>query len=257
MAGAKRKRTTQSYTGYRRGRDTAGAFARGRSRSSRRMRRRNLRTAGFLGIEKKFYDLVRASYSITAPTDATGGEADPAASGALSTPQQGDGEQNRDGKRIIAKSLILKGTITRPAMADQTAAPAGQKVFLALVLDTQTNAAQMNSEDCFKNGGIGATGNVALTKNLLFANRFKILKSQVFDMTAPLASYDGTNIEVGGRVVSFDWFVKLNNLPINFNSGTTAVVTNVIDNSIHLIAFATSTSPQCTLDYQSRMRFIG
>jgi len=37
-----------------------------------------------------------------------------------------------------------------PSKEIQADAPNGCSVFVAIVLDTQTNAAQMNSEDCFK-----------------------------------------------------------------------------------------------------------
>jgi len=107
-----------------------GAFAGGRAayraRSARRgvVARRaramlNRRTAGFLGIEKKFYDTGLIAGDLLAPTDAAGGEFDPSSTSMISTPAQGDSEQNRDGKRIMIKSVQVTGVVTCAAQTDQ------------------------------------------------------------------------------------------------------------------------------------------
>jgi len=114
-----------------RGGPFGGAFAGGRAayraRSARRgvVARRaramlNRRTAGFLGIEKKFYDTGLTSAALTAPTDATGGEHDPSSTSMISTPAQGDSEQNRDGKRIVIKSVQITGVVRCASQTDQT-----------------------------------------------------------------------------------------------------------------------------------------
>ena len=71
-----------TYTGLRR---------KGLRRRGRRLA--NYRTAGFLGIEKKFYDTSVSAVALGAPTDATGGEFDPSTTSMITTPAQGDGEQ--------------------------------------------------------------------------------------------------------------------------------------------------------------------
>ena len=50
-----------------------------RNRIGAALRRRNVRTAGFLGIERKFYDTALTATALTASTDASGGEVDPSA----------------------------------------------------------------------------------------------------------------------------------------------------------------------------------
>ena len=115
----------------------------------------NARTAGFLGLEKKFFDTAVAMVALTAPTDAAGGEIDPTAlPGAvacLNAMAQGDGEQNRDGKKVVLKSVQVKGFVQKLGGELAAGPDSGTKVFVALVLDTQTNGAQLNSEDVFKN----------------------------------------------------------------------------------------------------------
>jgi len=218
----------------------------------------NAATMGFLGIEKKFYDTAKADTAIAANTDLTGGEYDPSSTSMLSTPTQGDGEQQRDGKRIVIDSVIIKGHVVLPATEAAADPYEATKVFVAIVLDTQTNAAQMSSEDCFKSLAASSRMNCEPLKNLLSGSRFRILKSQGFDVTpntltgtittGPYAHY--------GVQREFDWYIPFKGgLPVNFNAGTTASVANVVDNSVHVIAFATATGAY--LGYNARIRFQG
>lgn len=216
----------------------------------------NTVTAGFLGIENKFYDTNLNLTGITANTDATGGEVDPSSTSMISTPAVGDGEQNRDGKRIMINSVQVNGVLLVQPQVNQTSADNQPQIMVALVLDTQTNGAQLNSEDVFKNlNNQGATTVVPL-RNLLFASRFRVLKSEVFTLSPPTVTYDGTNVEQGGVQTHFNWYLPLQ-LPVNFNAGTTASVANVIDNSLHLIAYTMSTDSTPQIAYNARIRFSG
>lgn len=214
------------------------------------------RTAGFLGIERKFYDTSLSATTIAAATDATGGEYDPSATSMISTPAQGDAEQNRDGKKIMIDAVQVKGIVDLQPGTNLTALTASTTVYLALVLDTQSNAAQMNSEDCFKNTVATAGGAAEPMRNLLFGSRFRVLKSEQFVLNHTNATWDGTNIEAGGDRRIFDWYVPFKGgLPVNFNAGTTASIANVVDNSLHLIAFASAAT--LLLTYNARIRFRG
>lgn len=217
----------------------------------------NAATAGFLGIEKKFLDMSKGSTSIAANADLTAGEYDPSSgcTGCLSCPAQGDSEQQRDGKRIVIDSLILKGYCTNGESAGE--APEGAtKVFIAVVLDTQTNGAQCNSEEIFKNTLANALTNADPMKNLLSGQRFRILKSQVFDLTPVGISAAAATTAHWGIRREFDWYIPFKGgLPVNMNAGTTADVANVIDNSLHVVAF--STVGGSSLAYNARIRFQG
>lgn len=234
----------------------ANAYFRGRLARSRKYRSRNIRTAGFLGVEKKFYDTSFTDAAISAATDATGAEMDPTAGqGALSVPAQGDTASSRDGKKILMKYLEIKGQITMGNQSAQSAADPGVSAFLAIVLDTQTNGAQLNSEDVFSNTGAQATTNATPLRNLLFGPRFKVLKSDTFIFDTPnMAGTAGAFLQPG-RVQTFSWYIPLKNIPVNFNAGTTASVANVIDNSLHVIAYCNVAI--VTLSYNARLRFIG
>jgi len=80
---------------------------------------------GFLSIERKFYDNGLTATALTAPTDATGGEFDPSATMMMTTPAQGDGPSNRDGKEIAMLYLQINGTIALPSKEIKQMHPMG------------------------------------------------------------------------------------------------------------------------------------
>ncbi len=220
--------------------------------------RRNTATMGFLGIEKKFYDTALSAAAITAPTDSTGAEHDPSATSMISTPVRGDSEQNRDGKQISLLNVTIKGAINVAQRELINSPVSGAIVYVALILDTQTNGAQLNSEDVFKNTSGNVFVNGTPQKNLLFMNRFRILKTQRFNLTPnTLSHFAVDSFSWAGVTRPFSWFVNLKGLKVNFNAGTTADVANVIDNSLHIIAYTTNIAGAPTLTYNARIRFVG
>jgi len=226
----------------------------------------NAVTMGFMGIEKKFLDCARTDIAVAGVAALTGGEYDPTATsgsgggsggciGCLSCPAQGDTEQSRDGKRIVIDSLVIKGHVHLNENAGAAVIDSA-KVFVAVILDTQTNGAQLDSESVFKNTTGQLSSAVEPLKNLLFGSRFRILKSQLFDLTPSGAAAAG-NIAWAGVQRQFDWYIPFKGgLPVNLNAGTTADVANVIDNSLHVVAFSTLNGT-CEIAYNSRIRFQG
>ncbi len=254
------------YKRKRNGHYKAPAAYRGSGRPYRRAKRappsynrRNTATMGFLGIEKKFYDTSLSNAAITAPADSTGGEHDPSATSMISTPVRGDSEEQRDGKQISILNCTVKGIINVPQVELAAGPAAPSQVYVALVLDTQTNGAQLNSEDVFKNTAALAKLMAQPQKNLLFMKRFRILKSVCLDMTPDTLSHFAVDsFSYNGKQKKFNWFVDFKSgLKVNFNAGTTASVANVIDNSLHIISFASGVGPAPTLSYNARIRFVG
>lgn len=232
----------------------------------------NATSAGFLGIEKKFLDMARTEVAISAAAALTSGEVDPSATSGpgggsggcidcLSCPAQGDSEQQRDGKRFVIDSLILKGYVRFYPTAT-TAVLDPVKVFVAVVLDTQTNGAQMSSEDCFKNFLASEETAICPMKNLLSGNRFRILKSQTYDLTPQGVYAAGANFASNSVRRDFDWYfpfkggLRVSLKDGDSNSGQNATVANVVDNSLHVIAFATEAS-KAYISYNARIRFQG
>jgi len=52
----------------------------------------------------------------------------------LSAPAQGDGDQNRDGKKIVIKSVQVKGQVSIPPEEGTVDLPGQCKVYVAVVL---------------------------------------------------------------------------------------------------------------------------
>lgn len=215
----------------------------------------NQRTGGFLGMENKFYDTVLANKVLTAPTDGSGAEIDPATHNCISAPAQGDGEQNRDGRKMVINNVFVNGMLRLVPSINATAIAAPVKVYVALVQDKQTNGAQLNSEDVFINpAGVDNTAASPL-RNLEQSSRFRVLAIHECILNPLTASYDGTNIEIGGDNCSFKLSKKVN-IPVMF-TGATEGVSSVTDQSLHLIGYVSNVGFSVRIDYNSRIRFTG
>jgi len=243
-------------TSYRRVRATAAQRRAGYAVTAAQ----NRRTGGFAGIELKFFDTAVDAVALTAPANATGGEVDPTAiPGAnlcLFSPTQGTGEQNRQGRRTTMKSVQITGQVVIPIQADQAAVDNACQVFIALVHDKQTNAAQLNSEDVFTNPGAAALAASPL-RDLQQSTRFNVLKTWKMSFNTPnLGSVTTTDVDQGGAIRRFEGYINLKNMRVEHvaNGGTIA---DIQDNSLHMIAFTSSTALAPTIAYNARIRFCG
>ncbi len=168
---------------------------------------------------------------------------------------QGDGESQRDGRRCTIQSAFVKGLIHSPPQPNLTAGQNASKVYVCLVLDTQTNGAQLNSEDVFKNDSVNAFLAASPMRNMQFTQRFRILDTFEGSLMNPNQAWDGTNLEQQGLNLPFQ---LSSNLQFSSQySGTTETVANITDNSLHIIAFCNSTTLGLLLSYNARVRFVG
>lgn len=222
-------------------------------------RKRKRLSQAALGVEKKFLDNSLAATAVVSSTTYTGCEQDPATTLCLTAPAQGDGGSNRDGRQIIGKSVHIRGQLNIVPIEDTLANPPfATLVHVAIVLDRQTNNAQENSEDIYTIPGAAVGVATFPMRNMDFAKRFKVLREEVFVFDN--LNYDRSAANafgIAGQAKPFDWFIPLNDLRINFNSTTTGVIGNVLDNSIHVVANTNTTTLAPTIAYNSRFRFIG
>lgn len=226
----------------------------------RKYYKKNIRFEGLLGIELKFYDLGLSNYPITNNTDASGGRCDPGSSeDCLNAPPQGDTYASRDGKRIAMKSLHIKGFFYQPAFEDQIDPPAGNEVFIAVVLDTQTNGSAAASELVFTNVLGTAYGAIIPMQAAGRTKRFKILRTERYEISHKNVGVEGNNLHSSAALtVPFEFFIDMKGLPVNFTTGTTSGVGNVVDNSVHVYAWnLQGSSYNTTITYASRLRFYG
>lgn len=227
----------------------------------------NPRVQGFLGLEKKFYDTALPAASIVTTVGLTLGIYNPTASGypgsitvtnGIAVPSQGPGPQQRIGKSITVKSVQIKGIVSyNGGTLVDGSAPGPHNVFCALVLDTQTNGAQCTSESIFQNLGSTIYPSWVPSRNLLNSKRFKILKSETFDLTAVAFSHNANGYSVvGGVARAIDWYLPLE-LPVTFTDQSDEDIANVVDNSLHFVAFYNQTSGTAYVSYNARIRFLG
>lgn len=232
----------------------ARAIVTGLARGFRPMRtlrrRRNMRTAGLVGIEYKCVDQTYGPTALT--TSWAGGEHDPAVALCIGPSVQGTGLANRDGQRVIFKSIMIEGYVNRPLGSDQADIRGSSVVRVALVQDMQTNAAQLNAEDVYD-----VTGVDALSRRVLeYSSRFKVLWTQTFALYDNASFNDAAaTASVTGPMIPFRAFIKLN-VPVTFIAGAGAgTIADFRDNSFHVIACSSGTND--TLYYNTRTRFVG
>lgn len=232
-------------------------------------RRRNLRTAGFLGIETKFHDTALIGAVVPAAGNMSGAEVDPATFSCLNGIAQGSDESQRDGRKVTNKSIHVRGYIHRVTADMQAEALEAAIVSVWLVKDMQTNGAQLNSEDVFVNPSNTAQTAAQPFNNLEFSSRFKVLAHKMVTIDTPNMSGDTsvgpiTDTPVaraayletttqGGAIRRFEFHVPLNETALY--NGPGATVGDVVNNSYHIIANGNITGN--FINYNCRLRFIG
>ena len=88
-----------------------------------------------------------------------------------------------------------------------------------------------------------------------YTKRFKVIKTQEFIFDNPSITYDGTNVEQSGLIQHFRWVIPMD-IEQQFISATNVQVSNIQDNSFHVIGYASSTALAPTLQYNCRKKFV-
>lgn len=228
-----------------------------------RTRRRNAATAGYLGIELKYFDQYFPATTLdAAATPGNTFRCDPATQLSLVAVSTGAGPTNRDGKKIRCRSLYIKGTVFRPAYKGYSQPQEPMSAYVAVVLDRQCNASQLAPAQVFTNPAGTAIGNTCLLRNLEYSDRYRILRDQVFLLPGgPMANNAAADtFSSSGVIRHFEWYIPLN-FDILFNTVTpsAATVASIVSNNVGVIACATINGVNCTaaLAYTSRLRFVG
>lgn len=218
------------------------------------MRKKNVRTGGFVDVENKFLD---CSYPQTAlPTSWTAiNPAGVGCTGSISVPAQGDGESERDGRVYYINSVHVKGLINVDA-SESDAGPTGNNlVRIILYWDTQTNAAEATATDIMD---AGASTDYLAFRNLQNSKRFIVLKDKTFNISPEHMNEGSANLFANStRVIQFKMNKKFKK-PIKVRtSGTTANVSSCTDNNLGLAAIQTGSGLSAELRYETRIRFSG
>lgn len=229
----------------------------------------NSTTSGLLGIEKKFHDVMwGGALQYNDPTSATY----PATAFAedngtirnLFNINRGSGPSERIGDKCTIVSLYCKGHVVFPGWnnVDIGGLFAGnirnQHVFIALVQDKQTNGARFTVNDVYTK--LVAQNTAGPLRNMANTSRFRVLKTWDYyrNLDALLQPAGGAS-DAPDIVKKFEWSMKVN-IPLQYtNATTTGHIADLMDNSLHLIAFyddnAWIAAP--SLHYCLRARYTG
>lgn len=174
------------------------------------------------------------------------------ATGQLCAITQGDGQSQREGRKVVISSILFNGIVfTQPGAG----ATAGDLCYLWLVQDTQTNgaAATVANDDT---GVFTAAGAVATAAVRCLANtdRFRILKKWVIP-TFPGAGVTTAYNNMARRI---SWYYKCN-IPIEYDaSAATGAIATIRSNNLFLIAGSSSLTDDASVCTGTlRLRFTG
>jgi len=217
-----------------------------------------------LGRTLKWFDTYRVNSYVATSSTGAGGDFDPTGGvDCISCPPQGDGLSERDGRRIVIRSIHVKGEmITSTAITPLTPAlNYRSSVFVAIVLDKQTNGVQCRSEDVFTcpHGILAAYP----FPNPLYEDRFEVLHHEVMQLDPTpitgiieeVATF-GVTTSVFSLCVTKDFDICLDDLsiPVTFKDAA-AQVSSVVDNSIHIICYTQSIWFLIDGSYHARIRY--
>lgn len=208
--------------------------------------------------ETKYFDAQNTGNAIqsvaAAGWDST--EQDPATLLCLFAPTQGNDFNNREGRKVWIKAIKIRGMVEWPAVANLTAGIPANQVRLILVMDKQTNGAQLNGEDVIESGTKASEPCIQEFQNPKFFGRFRVMWDRTYTRPNSGTSYDGTNIEANGCHQKFKINKKFKKpLLVHFNATNGGTVADIVDNSFHFLAGRYATAASATLYYKSRVSF--
>lgn len=212
----------------------------------------NMRTGGLSGVETKYFDSAFSGI-VDAEANMTSGVKDPLPSQSLFTPVEGSNATQRDGRRVQMKSIYVTGEVFDSAEPGKGYAKA---VYIALVLDTQTNGAPLLSEQVFTNPSGAVACTTAPLRVLENTMRFKVLDSVRVELPADHFRNDaGNGTDTIWGIRPFKLSAKLRDMPVNFKANGGGIG-DIVDNSFHIIAYCND-GTKAVLSYNCRSRFVG
>jgi len=218
---------------------------------------------GQLGHELKFQDTGFVGAIVSSAT-ATGGQCTPSATVMLCCPLIGSSPSQRDGHKIMAKEITIRGQIFSAGYTKAGATPGKScSVVGYLIKDTQCNGVLANSSLIFDNTSGSADMTTLAFRDMSTTKRFKILKKQLFEFPPTPALNNGTNpptiLYVEGFHQEFEWRITLNDI-IEFdvqNAGASNDVAALTSTNYIPVFFTNNSDYAPSVQYASRVRFIG
>jgi len=222
---------------------------------------------GQVNSEMKYMDSVYGPTNIVAiTTDWSTAAADPATTidlgspavlnpGGLVQPTTGSSLCNRIGRQIEVRKIKVHGNFSINPQAAQPDADPGTKIRLLLVQDMQTNGAAMLPNDLLGPTQANGTRLINCFQDPKNFGRFRVLKDKMYQVSdLNITALAGPAVIQAGKVVNFKMNVNFKTpIRIRFNATTSGTISDVVDNSFHIICAQTNASYVATLAYYARV----
>lgn len=210
------------------------------------------RTGGFMNLEKKFKDVELAETGLsnfwTTKNPLTG---------TISGVKIGTGESDRDGRKYTIHSIYMKVVINKTFIPLDFDLNRFEDIIgrIVIVLDTQTNGAQLTATDVFLTG---VNNDTFAFRNLQFTDRFRVLWDYPFRLSIANgvmwknsdAAYAVAS--VSGEIITY--FKKFKGGLIVQCKDVNADVASITNNSLHCLAIC-SKEGEANISYRARIRF--
>lgn len=173
----------------------------------------------------------------------------------LFAPTVGAALNQRIGRKVKVLKIKIQGTIQTPVQAAQAAADAATSVRIVLVMDQQTNAAQMTGAQLFQTAD-SATAGLSTFQNPNNFGRFRVLKQKRLTLQNPNMTGSPTTADVVQGSLKVNWKMNVvfsQPITVNFNATNGGTVADVIDNSFHVLCACDSTALTPAINYYCRV----
>lgn len=228
----------------------------------------NYRTGGYLGKELKFKDNHEVGFELDSTAPGIWELADVGAQAQIMGVQQGTSESQRIGRVYMIHSIMLKVYFNLVERASESTPFEDVWIRWALVIDTQTNGAQMPPDGTVFENSPTIVGWLQW-RNLENSGRFRVLCDKLIkinvntvisqvDLVDPQYSHPLQRSEMFTKYVDFR---KEGGLKMTCKS-VTSTVADMTTNSLHLIVTHSGQSGDpatkgITMNWSGRIRFTG
>jgi len=249
-------------------RSVAKALRMARGRKTRVMSRKRKgystvpRSRGIYAVgEMKYFDTERTITAVLASTNWTGTEFPPnvGTPTTLCCPVQGTAINQRIGREVTVYKVKVRGLINVDPAAGVSTADTASICRLALVHDTQTNAAQAQGEDIFAAPTTGtALHAISSFQSLANTGRFRVLKDKWIKLQNPSATGSPTAADViqYGLIQRFSFNIRYKNgIKVRFNATNGGTIADIVDNSWCVYAATNNAQLVPAIMYNARVSF--
>lgn len=209
----------------------------------------NMRTGGYVGLEKKFFDTqtntvlsnsVTNSLCSVRRDDHTWGTAS-TTNGALFCPGVGSGQSQRDGRQCKLDSIYstIDCSLNFTSMVPNVFDHSNVRVYMALILDTQANGAAFDPAQVYRKFTDLDIDLIHPIRDLENIQRFRVLDSALIDIPILASEYDPVGLKWHVRANQKGAILSkrfANGLQIHFK-GESLDVSDISDNNIGLVAW--------------------